>query len=157
MNKKRQSYIISAVLILVIIILTGLFLLNHFNQQDSEEEKEIAPTLPDNYVVNVIDGDTFEIASGEKVRLICIDAPELGKEGSSESKEFLESLILDKEVRLESDINDKDDYGRLLRYVWVNGSLDKEIFVNREIVQQGYASVFRYGDDLKRCGEIEEK
>lgn len=154
MNKKRILGIILTIIFLIIIIISTLFLLNHFNQQDSE--KEIALTLPNNYVTNVIDGDTFEIASGEKVRLICIDAPEIGKEGSQESKEFLESLILDKEVRLESDIDDKDDYGRLLRYVYVNDSEGNELFINKEIVQQGYASVFRYGEDVKRCGEIEE-
>ena len=89
------------------------------------------------------------------MRLICVDAPEKGGKGYEEAKEFLESLVLNKEVRLEKDISDRDEYGRLLRYVYVSGE-GEEIFVNKEIVQQGYGSVFRYGDDTKRCGEIEE-
>ena len=93
--------------------------------------------------------DVFEIYSGEKVRLICVDTPELGDTGSYEAKDFLEDLILDKEVRLEKDVSETDKYGRLLRYVWVG-----EIFVNKEIVQQGYGEVFEYGDDVGLCGEI---
>lgn len=112
-------------------------------------------SFPPNYVIRVIDGDTFELYSKDKVRLICIDAPELGNSGSYKAKEFLESLVLDKEVRLEKDISESDKYGRLLRYVWVNNSFNEEIFVNKEMVGEGYANVFRYGDDTRRCGEIE--
>ena len=32
---------------------------------------------------------------------------------------------------------------------------EQEVFVNRELVKEGYAEVFRYGDDVARCGEIE--
>ena len=87
------------------------------------------------------------------VRLICIDAPEKGKTGYDESKNFLSGMILDKEVRLERDISEEDEYGRLLRYVWVNIS-GVEIFVNQQLVQEGYAKVWRYGNDTGRCGEI---
>jgi endonuclease YncB( thermonuclease family) len=110
--------------------------------------------IPNNYVIRVIDGDTIELYSGDKVRLICIDAPELENKGSYEAKAYLESLVLNKEVKLEKDISEADKYGRLLRYVWVNIS-DQEVFVNKELVSQGYASIFRYGDDVKKCEEIE--
>lgn len=111
--------------------------------------------LPDNYVTNVIDGDTFELANGDKVRLICVDAPELGKTGTDESKEFLEILILNKDVRLEKDVDNRDEYGRLLRYVYVNGSSGDEIFVNKEMMSNAPASVFRYGNNTRLCDEIE--
>jgi micrococcal nuclease len=107
-------------------------------------------------VVNIIDGDTFEIATGEQVRLICVDTPERGEAGYTNASNFLSKLILNKEVRLEKDVDDKDDYGRLLRYVYVNTSEqdEKEVFVNKELVSQGYANVFRYGNDTKKCDEI---
>lgn len=101
-------------------------------------------------VTRVIDGDTFELASGEKVRLICINTPEQGEEGYEEAKAYLESMILNKTVRLEKDISEKDRYGRLLRYAYTDNR-----FINKEMVDNGYAEVFRYGEDLKRCDEIE--
>jgi|GEM_PF-927493 len=101
-------------------------------------------------VTRVIDGDTFELSNGEKVRMICIDTPEQGEEGYEEAKAYLESLVLNKIVRLEKDVSEKDKYNRLLRYVYT-----EDLFVNKELVEEGYAEVFRYGEDVKRCGEIE--
>jgi endonuclease YncB( thermonuclease family) len=110
---------------------------------------------PDNYVLRVIDGDTFQLAGGQAVRLICVDAPEIGESGYEESKEFLSSLILYKEVRLEKDVSETDSYGRLLRYVYINSSESgEEIFVNKELVKKGHASLWIYGNDTKRCDEI---
>ena len=110
--------------------------------------------INENAVVEVIDGDTFKLGSEEIVRLICVDAPEKGKRGYEEAKEFLTDMILDKEVRLEKDVSDKDEYGRLLRYVYVNIS-GAEFFVNQQLLQEGYAKVFRYGNDTSKCREIE--
>jgi micrococcal nuclease len=112
--------------------------------------------LSDNYVVRVIDGDTFEIYSGEKVRLICVDTPERGEDGFEEATRFLEELVLNKEVRLEKDVSERDKYDRLLRYVFVSAS-GKEVFVNKEIVKVGYGEIMRVEPDTKLCDEIESK
>ncbi|MFH1722945.1 MAG: hypothetical protein ABH950_10130 [Candidatus Altiarchaeota archaeon] len=53
----------------------------------SEEEVEEVKA-----VSRVIDGDTFELSTGEKIRLICIDAPEKGEEFYEKSKTYLEDL-----------------------------------------------------------------
>lgn len=113
--------------------------------QDSKEQKFL--------VVNITDGDTFEIATGEKVRLICVNAPEKGEKGYEEAKDFLSNLILGEEVRLEQGTEYKDSYGRLLKYVYLNTS-GEEIFINKEIVQQGYGKLFPYGNNTEKCGEI---
>lgn len=93
------------------------------------------------YVVNkVIDGDTVQLETGEVVRYLGIDAPELFlKEGGSEffareAARFNKKLVLLKKVRLEFDTEKKDHYGRLLAYVFV-----KNTFVNGELVRHGYA------------------
>ena len=101
-------------------------------------------------VTRVIDGDTIEIEGGEKVRYIGIDTPEtadprkpvqcFGIEASKKNKELVEG----KTVRLEKDITDRDRYSRLLRYVWVD-----DIFVNLELVKQGFASSYAYPPDIK--------
>ena len=98
------------------------------------------------YVSEVIDGDTFELSDGKIIRLLCVDAPEQGETGYEDSKSFLEHLILHKEIRLENfSGTDKDKYGRLLRFVYVNIS-DREIFLNKEIIRLGYGEVFEYSN-----------
>lgn len=93
------------------------------------------------YVVSkVIDGDTVVLESGETVRYLGIDAPEMGKQKGGpeffarEAARFNRRLVLLKKVRLEFDEEKKDAYGRLLAYVYV-----KNVFVNGEMVKLGYA------------------
>lgn len=95
------------------------------------------------YVVKkVIDGDTIQLESGETVRYIGIDAPELYlKEGgyeffAKEAARYNKKLVMLKKVNLEFDREKKDSHGRLLAYVFV-----KNTFVNAELVRLGYAKV----------------
>ena len=90
-------------------------------------------------VTRVIDGDTFETESGEKVRLIGINAPEMSDFYGLEAKKYLTDLIRDKLVDLQSDniSNDRDRYQRLLRYVIIDG-----IDVNRKMVSDGFAFAY---------------
>ena len=95
-------------------------------------------------VTEVIDGDTIVIEGGYHVRYIGIDAPERGELYYLEAKQANEDLVVGKEIRLEIDISDKDSYGRLLRYVYVDDD-----FVNAEMVRQGYAWAVAYPPDVK--------
>lgn len=150
--KKEQFFPRSQIIVLVLLIILFVITVSlYYFKPVQEVNDEIS--FSDNTVIRVIDGDTFELYSGEIVRMICIDSPELGDAGSYEAKEYLEDLILDKEVRMEKDVSEKDKYGRLLRYVWVD-SYGDEIFVNKMLVEEGYADVFEYGDDVSKCGEI---
>jgi micrococcal nuclease len=90
-------------------------------------------------VIRVIDGDTFEIENGDKVRMIGIDAPELKDNEGLESKDYLEFLIKNKYVSLLKDEknNNKDFYGRLLRYVYLDDS-----DINLKMIEEGYANVY---------------
>ncbi len=102
--------------------------------------------LNNNTVVKIIDGDTFEYYDETtdkmlKVRLLCVDAPEKKEQGYEESKAFLRELILYKEVSFNSSLKDKDAYGRLLRFVYVNDWGDN-LFVNKAIVDNGYGSIY---------------
>ncbi|MDP3997654.1 MAG: thermonuclease family protein [bacterium] len=101
-------------------------------------------------VKRVIDGDTIELETGQKVRYIGIDTPEtvhpdkpvqcFGKEASAKNT----SLVAGKRVRLEKDVSETDRYGRLLRYVYVG-----DTFVNDYLVRQGYANSSSYPPDVK--------
>lgn len=95
-------------------------------------------------VTQVVDGDTITVEGGQQVRLIGIDAPERDEDCYAEAKEYLRSLILYKEVDLEKDISDKDQYGRSLRYVWLGNKL-----VNAELVRAGVAIAKHYEPDTK--------
>jgi micrococcal nuclease len=90
-------------------------------------------------VIRVIDGDTFEIETGEKVRLIGINAPEISDIFGVESKEYLTKLIEGKDVDLVSDnLSSKTDrYNRLLRYVILNGE-----DINYKLILDGYAFAY---------------
>ena len=101
-------------------------------------------------VTRVIDGDTFEIEGGKKVRMIGMDTPEtvdpnrkvgcFGPEASVKTKELLTGAT----VEMEQDISDTDRYGRLLRYVYKNG-----VFINDLLVREGYAIIATYPPDVK--------
>jgi micrococcal nuclease len=95
-------------------------------------------------VVRVIDGDTIVIDGGDHVRYIGIDSPETDEFYYSEASQLNTDLVAGKQVRLESDVTDKDKYGRLLRYVFVG-----DIFVNAEMVRQGCAWSTAYPPDIK--------
>jgi endonuclease YncB( thermonuclease family) len=83
---------------------------------------------------SIIDGDTFRLVTGEKVRLIGIDAPELSRPGGVLSREYLAHLLLGKPITLKRGYKDKDNYNRLLRFVYVN-----DLCINEEMIRQGYA------------------
>jgi len=107
-------------------------------------------------VLRVIDGDTFVLGSGEKVRLIGVDTPEtkhpqkpvqyFGKEAS----EFTKQMIEGKVVVIEYDRQRRDRYGRLLAYVYLSDGT----FLNAEIIKEGYGFAythypFKYLDEFK--------
>lgn len=102
-------------------------------------------------VTRIIDGDTIEIETGERVRLICMDTPERGEAGYIEASNYLQSLILGKEVRMEKDISETDKYGRLVRYIYSDG-----LFVNEKMVLEGFAKAYPYNPDITLCPQIIE-
>ena len=117
----------------------------------SPTETPISASVSETFkVTRVVDGDTIEIEGGEKVRYIGIDTPEtvdprkpvqcFGVEASKKNKELVEG----KTVRLEKDITDRDKYSRALRYVWAD-----DLFVNLELVKQGFANSYSYPPDIK--------
>lgn len=89
-------------------------------------------------ITKVIDGDTVETSSGEKIRYLGVNAPEKGQPKSSEATELNKSLVLNKEVSLEFDVQQKDRYGRTLAYVF-DYSNNRTTFINLKMVERGLA------------------
>lgn len=90
-------------------------------------------------VTRILDGDTFETETGEKVRLIGINAPEISDIFGEEAKAHLSQLIEGQSVVLLPDhiSNDRDRYNRLLRYVVLNG-----IDINKQMITDGFAFAY---------------
>ena len=85
----------------------------------------------ENRVIEVADGDTFQLKSGKRVRLMGVDAPEYDYCGGQEAKARLQELILNKKVKLEEEISEA--FGRALALVWVDKSL-----VNQMMLKEGW-------------------
>lgn len=101
-------------------------------------------------VVNVVDGDTLDIDTSERIRLSGINTPETGECFYQEAKDKLRELTEGKVVYLEKDRSDTGKYGRLLRYIYVD-----DVLVNSILVEGGYARVYdKYKDDTKRYYEL---
>jgi micrococcal nuclease len=109
-------------------------------------------------VTRVFDGDTLEAAGVGRIRLLGIDAPELGGRFERpapfalEARERLRALALHRWVRVECDAVRRDNYGRRLGYVFL-GSGE---FVNAQLVREGLARVsartrLHHWDELRRA------
>lgn len=108
---------------------------------------------PNAIVEHIVDGDTIDVVlddgAAERVRLIGIDTPEIDHPASGtrsaqqaecygpEASDYTESLVpVGTRVRLERDTVPRDDYGRMLAYVY---RASDGIFLNFEIIRHGYA------------------
>ncbi len=92
-------------------------------------------------VAAVIDGDTIELESGERVRYLLVDTPEntsstecFGEEATA----FNRQLVQGKELKLSYDIECKDRFGRTLAYVEV-----QDRAVNELLVERGFGCVLQ--------------
>jgi len=95
-------------------------------------------------VKRVYDGDTVLLEDGRRVRYLGINTPEYQEPFYLKAKRFNESLVLNREIRLEFDQEKVDSYERLLAYVYVENQM-----VNARLVQEGLAHAFFIGPSRK--------
>ena len=104
--------------------------------------------LPTTIIQNCYDGDTCTTIDGEKIRLACIDTPELkGKRAdpipAKKARDFLNNLISNKKVSIRRITNDR--YGRTVVELFKN-----DINIQELIVQKGYGKIYkRYADQCE--------
>jgi micrococcal nuclease len=143
-----------------------------YNSNDAKFQVKFGKNYKyDNILVKrAVDGDTLLLESGERVRLIGIDTPEMHESkklyrDSERSKqdiktiqdlgkrsaEFTRNLVEGKPVRLEFDVDRYDKYKRLLAYVYL---VSDGTFVNAKIIEEGYASVMTYPPNVKHTDEF---
>jgi micrococcal nuclease len=100
-------------------------------------------------VARVIDGDTIELDSGERVRYLMIDTPESTTQlecWGPEAKQANKALVEGKTISLRYDEECTDDYDRLLAYIELSGQV-----INEVMIERGHACVLHIppnGDDV---------
>ncbi|AOT68305.1 stalk domain-containing protein [Geosporobacter ferrireducens] len=110
-------------------------------------------------VLRVVDGDTLEIeynGKKEKVRLIGVDTPESVHPDATKNNEFgdvaskfTKGLLEGKEIELEFDVQERDKYGRLLAYVYIDGKM-----YNKTLLEEGYAKVATFPPNVKYANDF---
>ena len=113
-----------------------------FNEED-EALRDPAPVVAQ--LRRVIDGDTIDVfinGEVERVRYIGINTPEFEEPCYQEASLANRQLVEGQSLTLERDESERDDYGRLLRYVYANG-----VLVQRQLLNLGYAEAVRYPPD----------
>ncbi len=104
-------------------------------------------------VVRIIDGDTIDVKlDGDtyRVRYVGVNTPERDEPCYSEATNANAALVEDQTVTLVRDVSNTDQYGRLLRYVYVGNT-----FVNAELVAEGYAEAREYPPDTSQADYLE--
>lgn len=158
--KRRTRRIIGAGLFLLIVFFYSQF----FSTQPAQvprptDDRTLGESSNHSTVTKVTDGDTIEVVTGnqsQKIRIIGINTPETvdprrevecyGHEASARAKE----LLLGNKVRLESDNSqqNRDRYGRLLRYIYLPDGSDFGLVMIRE----GYAYEYTYDTAYAKQG-----
>jgi micrococcal nuclease len=113
-------------------------------------------------VRRVIDGDTIRLETGELVRYIGVDAPEVrrrvgdrwvedpepfGREAAEANRRWVEG----KRVRLEYDVQRRDRYGRVLAYVYVAGGM-----INAKLLEEGFAKLLTIPPNVKYVDQFRQ-
>lgn len=126
-------------------------------------QTDVIPTLPTQALIDsgppepfretsactierIVDGDTLECDEVGRVRLIGMDTPELSQEpyGTLAAEALAALAPVGSRVELERDVELKDQYGRTLAYVWVDG-----LQVNWALVRQGWAVLLTYPPNVQ--------
>jgi endonuclease YncB( thermonuclease family) len=104
-------------------------------------------------VIRIVDGDTIEVTlngRSETVRYVGIDTPERGQPGYRAATEANRSLVEGRTVYLRQDRSERDAFGRLLRYVF----LEDGTVVNAQLIADGWAQPVEYKPDTARADEF---
>ena len=162
-NIRRLLYLVLAIIVVLLVLNKNKInfweVIGRITTNESISTSKNASTSESVTVTRVVDGDTFVLSTNERVRLIGVDTPEkfnssklkkdaersqkdiktiqkLGEESSNYAKKMVEG----KKVILKTDkySAEKDRYGRLLRYVY----LEDGTCINSKIIEEGYGNAY---------------
>lgn len=126
-KKKTLGYAIG----LLVMVLAGLNL--YLTIQNKSLVGEIAQLRKSTVVTEVVDGDSLQLANGQKIRLSNIYSPELENCGGQEAKKRLKELVDGKSIRFE--FIDFDVFQRSLGLVYIDNTLVNEIMLREGLAR----------------------
>lgn len=162
LTKKQKKEVIKygvAGIIVIVGLITGSIkkeeILNIFKNKTTLQTSQSQEIEGKYLITEVVDGDTYKIkynGKEEKVRLIGVDTPESVHPDKTKNTEYgkiasnyVKELIENKYISLEFDVSQRDKYGRLLAYIYLeNGEM-----LNEKLIKEGYAQVATYAPNVK--------
>ena len=124
----------------------------HFSDRPNPEAKilDVKPGYGYYRIAKVYDGDTVLLSDGRKIRLLGINTPEVSHKdkkadaGGNEAKQWLISKLESNKVRLVTDVEKTDKYGRILAHLFT----ETKEHINLQLVEAGLAEVTIYPPNL---------
>jgi len=141
----KRGGIIGFILIIILVVIIAL----NYSKIDGFVGKVIYQNDVAN-VTRVVDGDTVELQDGVKVRMLGINTPEKKEVYHDEAMNYLKERVEGRQVVLRKGTQDKDLYGRELRFIFLN---DENI--NIELIKGGFANAYFPSKDKMYYDEFE--
>ena len=155
-SRKKRIYSIILIVLVLLISMVGIY------QQAGKNKTNLYEAV----VLRVVDGDTIIVALNnqeERIRMIGVDAPEsvsLNEEentvwGQSASEYTKSVLEPGTKIWLTFDIEERDQYGRRLAYIWLDSDTENlNHLFQKQLIEEGYALAIRYEPNTKYAAEL---
>ncbi len=155
-SRKKRIYSIILIVLVLLISMVGIY------QQAGKNKTNLYEAV----VLRVVDGDTIIVALNnqeERIRMIGVDAPEsvsLNEEentvwGQSASEYTKSVLEPGTKIWLTFDIEERDQYGRMLAYIWLDSDTENlNHLFQKQLIEEGYALAIRYEPNTKYAAEL---
>ncbi len=136
------------------------------NVEPAEEAEPAKTTEDDNFAIatvnRVVDGDTVNIeldGQEETVRLLLVDTPETKHPNlpvqpfGPEASDFAVEKLAGKEIQIEFDGPERDNYDRLLGYIWVDGENFNQLLLEEGLARYAYVydPPYTHQDEMKQA------
>jgi len=160
---RKKSNLFTFISLVAIVVMLSLRMSDPVRNFLGEDENQGVTEVRDGnfqkvFVTDVVDGDTIWVEiDGErtKVRFIGVNTPEKGEPDYKEATNYTTEALLNQWIYLEKDISDTDQYGRLLRYIWLeipqedtDSERSSKLF-NSKLLEADLAEVVVFEPDVK--------
>ncbi len=134
-----------SLLILAVSCLTFITPIQAKSGRNSQQSGQFSkPTSNIDTILRVIDGDTFVLTGDRHVRLLCLDTPEKGEPYADQARAFADSILRGQAVRIETEKNSDDKYGRTLAYIYLGSE-----FYNEMLLKAGLARIYFFAKNQR--------
>ncbi|WP_316505912.1 thermonuclease family protein [Nitrosopumilus sp.] len=103
-------------------------------------------------VSRIVDGDTIHLQSGQSIRLVLVDSPEIHTDKGTKSKEYLESICpVGSIIHVDEDDNQSGgSYGRTIAKVYCDDDTES---LNQKIIKNNHGTIYQRFCEISEFGE----